>query len=898
MLSPGTKIGVYEVASLIGKGGMGEVYRAHDARLQRDVALKVLPEAFSRDAQRMSRFEREARLLASLNHANIAAIYGLEESGPIRALVMELVEGPTLADRILGGPVPVEEALPIARQIADAVEYAHDNNVIHRDLKPANIKIKADGAVKVLDFGLARAMSEDSFEGDMSNSPTLSMAATRQGVILGTAAYMSPEQARGKKVDRRTDVWAFGVVLFEILTGKQAFDAEDVSMALAAVMKSDPDWNLLPKDLSPTLKNVLHLCLQKDPKKRLRDMGDVRLAMDGAFEILVTQQTGTAAAPAPALGTPIPRLAIAAAALIATASLAAGAVWLLNRPAPLPVVRTEIATSAATALIVNGVDRDVAISPDGSHIAYRGANGRLLVRALDQIEPTVITGVGDGRGLFFSPDGQWIGFADGAVLKKVAITGGPTVTICSIDAAPRGAAWGPDGTIVFATNNTVTGLFRVSEGGGDASVLTKPGHERGETDHLWPEFLPGGQSVLFTIAGSGGPDNSQVAVLDLRTGSQKIVLRGGSHAHYVRSGHLIYAAVGTLRAVPFDLKRLETTGIPVPVVSQVLSTQVGAADFDVARNGSLVYVPGSIAANARTLVWLDRQGHEEPIQAPPRAYAYPRLAPDGTRIALDIRDQENDIWVWDLARETLTRLTFDPAPDRFPVWTPDSKRIIFASDRTGVTNLYRQAADNTGTVERLLQSPNIQWPYSVSPDGTRLVFEEQRPSPDLMILTLDKEHKILPLVQSQVYIERDAEISPDGHWMAYQSNESGQFQIYVRPFPDVNSGRWQVSTMGGTQPLWARSGQELFYVSPDGALMRVPVERGQSWQAGTPTKLFDNNYAWALPGFLARSYEISADGKRFLAIKLGSQQTGGPTNLIVVQNWFEELKRKAPAATK
>jgi len=416
---------------------------------------------------------------------------------------------------------------------------------------------------------------------------------------------------------------------------------------------------------------------------------------------------------------------------------------------------------------------------------------------------------------------------------------------------------------------------------------------------------------MYTPAAALHVDENQRKRLQhlVRSGktAQKIVLRGGSHAHYVESGHLVYAAAGTLRAVRFDLKRLETAGTPVPVVPEVATTTQGGADFDVARNGTLVYLPGGVAATARTLVWLDRQGREEAIKAPPRAYTYTHLSPDGTRVALDIRDQESDIWVWDLARETLTRLTFAPGLDRSTVWTPDSRRVIFGSDRSGALNLYWQAADNTGMVERLTTSPNVHVPTGISPDGTRLVFEEQTTSTDLMALTMDKDRRAVPLVQSQMYAERNGEISPDGRRLAYQSNESGQNEIYVRPYPEVNSGRWQVSTMGGAQPLWARSGQELFYVAPDGGLMRVAVERGparpqsggQAWRTGTPAKLFDSTYAWAISGLIGRSYDISADGRRFLAIKPpAAEQTGAPTNLIVVQNWFEELKRLAPAGTK
>jgi tRNA A-37 threonylcarbamoyl transferase component Bud32 len=900
MIAPGTRLGTYEVTAHIGAGGMGEVYQAHDTKLGRDVAIKVLPEQFARDPERLARFQREAKMLAALNHPNIAAIYGLEQSADTHYLIMELVPGDTLRDRILrDGAVPVEETLKIAKQIAEALEAAHEKAIIHRDLKPANVKETPEGRVKVLDFGLAKAFSAEPTSEEIGNSPTLSLAATVHGVILGTAAYMSPEQARGKAVTKATDIWAFGAVLYEMLTGQQVFAGTDVTDILAAVVRAEPDWSKLPSDVPPAIRTLLRRCLRKDRVQRLQDAATLRIEIEDALSGAVPSQP-TAAGPVVAPQLPLWRRAMpVAVTACVTAALAVG-VWLLIKPAQTRVVRTEITTSAASALSVNGNDRDVAISPDGSYIVYRG-NGKLLVRPLDQIGPQALTGLGAPRGVFFSPDGQWIGFADAnAVLKKVAVTGGPAVTVCPLDGVgARGATWGPDGTIVFATADISTGLLRVSEAGGEPTVLTKPNRESGEADHLWPEFLPGGQSVLFTITTSaGGTDSSQIAVLDLRTGAPKVVLRGGTHAHYIESGYLVYAAAGTLRAVPFDLKRLETKGTPVPVVPQIVTTQFGAADFDVARNGTLVYLPGGQADLARTLVWLDRQGKEEAIKAPARAYVAARLAPDGTRIAIDVRDQESDVWVWDLTRETLTRLTFDPTIDRYPVWTPDSKRIIFASDKGDGTNLYWQTADNTGTVERLTESSNVQFPDSISPDGVHLIFEERRPSPDLMALTLDKNRKAEPVVQSQMYAERNGEISPDGRWLAYQSDESKQPEIYVRPYPDVNSGKWQVSTTGGTQPLWARNGQELFYVALDGSLMRAPIERGVAWRSGTPTRLFENTYAWTIAGLVGRSYDISLDGRRFLAIKSPSAQADAPTNLVVVQNWFEELKRRVPTGTK
>ncbi len=907
-LTPGTRLGVYDITALIGAGGMGEVYRATDVTLGREVAIKVLPDTFAQDAERLARFEREAKTLASVNHPHIAAIYGFEKSGGAHALVMELVEGPTLANRIAEGPIPIDEALVIARQIADALEAAHEQGIIHRDLKPANIKVRSDGTVKVLDFGLAKLIEpgsgiRDSGSGGagvLSISPTItSPAMTLGGMILGTAAYMSPEQARGKQVDKRADIWAFGCVLYEMLTGRRPFDADDVSLTMARVLEREPDFDALPPSVPARVRQALRVCLRKDPKQRAGDIRDVRLAIEGAFE------TSAAQAAAPVVAARWRRVAIAsAAAVLATAVVATTITWLAMRAVSPRVSRLSIAPSGNAALSINGTDRDLTITPDGSRVVYIGNRGtQLFVRALDALEPVAVF-TGAPRGLFVSYDGQWIGFVDGTTtLKKVAVTGGPAITLATLDGTPRGATWGPDDSVIFATQSAATGLQRVGAAGGPVTVLTRPDRAQGELDHFWPEMLPGGRAVLFTItAVGGGLDAAQVAVLDVQTGTRKVLVRGGSHAHYAPSGHLVYAAAGTLRSVPFDLARLETRGTPVPVVPDVMTTSQGGVDAVVASDGTLAYVSGGAmgAGQQRTLVWVDRQGHETPIPAPPRAYLLARLSPDGTRVALWANDQQADIWIWDLSRATLTRVTFDPAADGYPVWTPDGRRLIFSSERAGARNLFWQAADGTGAVERLADSPNLQDATAVSPDGRRLTFIEVAPktAEDVMQIELDGAHRVTPLVQS-AFSERNGIISPDGRWLAYDANDSGRFEVFVRPYPDVNSGHWQVSTTGGARPLWAPSGQELFYASPTGALMRVGVERAPLWAATTPTMLVKEGYYTNPSGTLGRPYDISLDGQRFLVIKEDggadqTAQTAAPPQLIVVQHWTEELKRLVP----
>src|SRR5262245_4789521 len=883
---------------------MGEVYRATDTNLKRAVAIKVLPEALACDVERLARFQREAEVLATLNHPNIAQIHGLETSDGTTALVMELVEGPTLADRIAQGAVPINEALPMAKQIAEAVEAAHEQGIIHRDLKPANIKLRPDGVVKVLDFGLAKVMEPaGATAASLSMSPTITTPVmTQAGLILGTAAYMSPEQARGKPIDKRADIWAFGALLFEMLTGRRAFEGEDVSDTLASVLKSEPDCNALPADVAPPVRTLVQRCLAKDRRLRVAHISTALFVLNESAS-LVSAAPVVAAEPVSVLPR-LPlwrRLAVPIAALIVGGASVGAGFWLATRPGVPRVTRFSLSRTGTGALAVDAQSRDLTITPDGEHIIYKGigtTGTQLFVRALNQLELTPLTALGQvPRGPFSSPDGRWIGFFEPGTpvtLKKVAITGGPALPLCGFDGPSRGATWGDDDSIIFATAAPSTGLQRVSSAGGEPTVLTKPDRERGESDHLWPQFLPGSQAVLFTItATTGGIDASQVAVLDLPTGTQKILMRGGSQAYYVPSGHLVYVAAGALRAVAFDLKRLEATGTAIPVLSQVATMPNGTAEFDIARDGTLVYVAGEAGARTRTLMWVDRQGREEEIQAPARPYSSPRLSPDGTRVALDIRDQENDVWVWDLASETLLRVTSDPGIDIGPVWMPNGRRLVFSSQAGGaesLVSLFWQAADGTGKAESLTGSRNAQRPSDVLADGTRVLFSENSgraaTATDVMMLTLEKDRRVQPLVQSPA-ADRNGVISPDGRWLAYESNDSGQFQIFVLPFPDGNGGKTQVSTTGGTDPRWARNSQELFYLAPDGALMSVPVERGPTWRARMPIKLVAGPYRTEF------SYDVSPDGKRFLMIKEGSPDQA-PPRIEVVQNWFEELKRLVP----
>jgi eukaryotic-like serine/threonine-protein kinase len=918
----GTQLGPYRVESLLGVGGMGEVYRATDTALDRHVAIKILPTDLSADPERLARFRREAKILASLNHSNIGAIYGLEtldgKAGQTFGLVLELVEGPTLADKLKAGRLPVDEALTLARQIADALEAAHQQGIVHRDLKPGNIKVREDGTVKVLDFGLARVADAGAIEDEAttlrspSDSPVITTPAmTAAGIILGTAAYMSPEQAKGKPADKRSDIWAFGCVVYEMLTGRRAFDGKDMTEVLGAVVRLEPNWTALASDVPQPVIMLLRSCLMKERRHRVADISTARFVLNQLVSLVALAGTTSTVAPQ-ALRPLWRRVMVPAAAAVVAGATIGGLVWMATRPAVARITRFALSPTGEAALALDPLSRDLTILPDGTRVVYKGIGTQgalqLFVRPLDQLDPTPLVGIGNPRAPFPSPDSRWVGFiAAGTAapeIRKVAITGGPSLILCSLDSPSSGATWGEDDNIIFATTNPSTGLQRVPSIGGTPVVLTTPDRARGESDHLWPQYLPGSQAVLFTITSTtGGTDASQVAVLDLRTGTQKVLLSGGSQAQYTPSGHLVYAAAGTLLAVAFDAERLEVRGTPTTVLSHVATLTTGTAEFDVARDGTLVYVPGGPGISpSRSLVWVDRQGREEPVKgAPERAYMQPRISPDGLRLAFQVRDQESDIWVWDLARETAARLTFDAGLDTSPVWMPDGRRIVFTSQTAGTFGsgfgrLFWRIADGTGVAEPVGHEkaiPPIMLASSVSPDGANIITSTVLGMSDVMMLTLH-DGAVRSLVQTPS-VERNGEVSPDGRWLAYESNAFGQFHIYVRPFPDVDSGGpWQVSTEGGTQPAWSGSG-ELFYLAPNGTLTSVRLERGTTWTIGIPRKVLDRAYFHLGAGaglYAARSYDVSAGGQRFLMIKeAGSDQTVSPAGIVVVQNWIEELRR-------
>jgi serine/threonine-protein kinase len=895
-LTPGTTLGSYSVTAKIGEGGMGEVYRARDTKLDRDVALKVLPEAFTSDPDRLARFEREAKVLASLNHPNIGHIYGLEEAEGTRALVLELIEGPTLADRIAQGPIPVDESLPIAKQIAEALEAAHEQGVIHRDLKPANVVVKGDGTVKVLDFGLAKAFQPDANDPSLSQSPTISLtaAATQMGMVIGTAAYMAPEQAKGLPVDKRADIWAFGAVLFEMLTGKKLFEAGDVSEMLASVLIKDPDISNMGTHVPDHVRSVVRQCLIKDPKERLRDIGDVRIAMKGVFETTASVSPTEATVPQ----SPGWRQALPWVAAVLLAVIASLAGFGLRPSVTSPVSRFTI---PAPGLSTIPIAQPVALSPDGQTLVYNTVEdglGQLYQRSMDQLEAVLIRGATGAAAPFFSPNGEWVGFysPDEQALMKVSLAGGPPATLTPLSASEvRRASWGPDGTIVFARAGEHPGLWSVADTGGVPQQIS-PMEGADGSSYNDPRFFPDGSAVLFTM--ESGDGERQVMVRSLETGEQKVLLEGTS-ARLTTTGHLLFTREDSLWAVPFDANNLAVAGEPSPVLEGIQTTNNGVGRLALGDNGSLVYVPSDIggsSAMGRSLVWVDRNGQETELAAEPAPYRYPRISPDGTRVTIFREDQEEDVWIWELSGETLTPLTFGPGPDVYGEWTPDSERVISSSQRGNSESLLWRAADFTGGANLISEAEGRQLANAVAPDGSVVVFARLPPGAadtDLQIVSLTDDPVTEDLLSTESE-EHNAAISPNGRWFAYQSDLSGEDEVYVRSFPDAEAaGQIQISTSGGQKPVWGPDGDELFYVN-DNRLWSVDISMEPSYSRGTPTMVIDDGYA--LEAHFGRNYDVDPDtGDRFLMVKpFGGERGVASSSINVVQNWFEELTRLVP----
>ena len=913
-LSPHSQLGPYEILSPLGAGGMGEVYRATDTRLKRQVAIKILPLELAGDADRLARFQREAEVLASLNHPHIATIYGFEDASGMKALVMELVEGPTLEDRIAKGRIPIDEALPIARQIAEALEAAHDQGIVHRDLKPANVKLREDGTVKVLDFGLAKGRegSRESSGVDLTinvaNSPTMaSPALSRAGVILGTAAYMSPEQARGRAVDKRTDVWAFGAVLYEMLSGVRAFDGEDVTELMAAVVKSTPNWAALPPDVPPQVVTLIQRCLDKDRKTRIGDLAVARFLLSGDA-VLAASAT---AVPAASNTQPRWRQPLRWIAAGIVAGTLAG--WLLPRRSTdrLAVTRLQMDVRPAERISGGfGGERPsrvaMTVSPDGRRIVFvgiRGAVSQLYERRLDSADATPIAGTEEGTGPFFSPDGAWIGFIADNKIKKVAAAGGPAATICDLPPGARwGASWGQDGTVFFAAR---TGIFKVPSSGGTPTRLTTVDTIKGDR-HLLPQLLPGGKTLIFTA-----PPN--IVTLSLATGEQRTLIEGGSDARYVDAGgagHLVYMKSGTLMAVPFDVRTAQVTGPSVALVEGIMhgvnagnaNDETQAGQFTIAGSGTLFYVLGGIGPNREdTLTWVDRTGLATPFaDATGRSYLNPHLSPDGRKIVTAIRrdaSRDTDLWRYDLVSGSSTRLTLDGGGS--PVWSPDGKRIVYASGTNTPSNLYLIDGGGSGKPERLTTSEFSQTPASWAA-GTNTIAFLQRPTPDtfgIYALPMDGPDAGKPkLFLESRFALASPELSPDGRWMAYGSAESETFEVYVQPYPGPG-GKVRISTAIGTEPIWMANGRELLFRGATATTMPVfsaTIASLSPFQANAPRVLFavpNGEYDRTGP---IRAWDASADGQRFLMLRNSKAINTPVTTIHVVLNWTDELNRRVP----
>jgi Tol biopolymer transport system component len=899
-LTPGTRLGVYEVVTQIGAGGMGEVYRATDSNLKRSVAIKVLPASVAGDADRLARFQREAEVLAALNHPNIGAIYGLEKTPDFTALVMELVEGEDLSQRITRGAIPIEEALPIAKQIAEALEAAHEQGIIHRDLKPANIKVRPDGTVKVLDFGLAKAIEPAAGSSpNMSMSPTMLSPAQMSGVgvILGTAAYMAPEQARGKAVDKRADIWAFGVIVFEMLTGRRAFAGDEISDVLAAVLRQDIDWAALPTT-APRLRRLLERCLDRDPKSRLRDIGEARVEIAtidaGAPESGIS--SAVAAAPPAAATRRVAPL------VIATAVVAIAATFGLTRW--LTSIATTTTSGAVAHVTIALPDTDqldstglwpLALSDDGARVAYVGRGDgktQIYVRTLTESAPKVLEATEGGESPFFSPDGQWVAFFAGSKLRKIAVGGAALQTLADAPSG-RGCAWGGDGYIYFAPTNS-GGIWRVPEGGGTATEVTRKDPANGEISHRWPHVVAGTNTLLFAMWTGPGNDDDNVAIQTIGAAGHHVLVKAGDAPRYAATpGLLLYVHLGELFAVPWrppqtDLGRTVPVAMPERISGSAGSEKPG--NYAVSGNGTLAYIAGGRARNATRLVWVDRAGKVDLAPLPERDYENATVSSDGTRAIVQIREATIALWVYDLSRNTLTPIGNRAGSSQSPVWTADGARVIYRGTRKGFRNIYWRPVDGSGDEERLTTKPDVvQSPTSVSLDGHWLVFQEngagETGGTGIWVMRLDGDrtpHHFFPAPAG----ESDGQLSPDGRWIAYEASVSSRQEIYVAPFPGPGP-RHQVSTDGGTEPLWSRDSRELFF--QNGArLMGVTVTPSAAFSASTPHLVHEGRFLKTVNS--NTNSGITRDGTRFLRIQQVEPERA-VTHIDLVLNWFAELKQ-------
>jgi Tol biopolymer transport system component len=884
-LTAGTRLGQYELLHLVGAGGMGEVYRARDTKLHRDVAIKVLPELFASDPDRLSRFEREAQTLAALNHPNVAQIHGVLESPA--ALVMELVEGEDLSHRLTRGAIPAEDALPIARQVAEALEAAHDRGIVHRDLKPANVKVRPDGAVKVLDFGLAKAMAGESgavaVPRSMQNSPTFtSPAMTQIGVVLGTASYMSPEQARGKAVDRRADIWAFGCVLYEMLSGRRPFDGETVTDVMSAIVSREPDWAALPRETSPAIVKLLQRCLEKDPRRRLRDIGEARVMLEDPQQAIAGPAAATPRSSATWL---VPTLAVAA-AVLAVADVA----LLLNRRtstvdvAPRAVTRYDVQAPDGAALSV--VFRPaVSVSASGSVLAFaatvEGIN-RIYVRPRAEVAARVIPGSEGGTNPAVSPDGKWVAFFANAHVHKApidgqAITIGPARDV-------RGMTWTDDGQLIL-TNDAAAPLVIMSADGRESRALTT--FASGERTHRWPSILPGGRVVVFTAGSLTSPDNYDGATIEaviLPTGERRTLIKGAAMARYCGDRRLVYSKGPGLFAVSFDPQTLTTSGSPVQVLQAVArDASTGASHFDCAGDGTLVFVPGTPEGELRRLVWADRAGRMQPLRLPPGPHQEVRISPDGTRaVLLSGTSGSGDVWIYEFAKESLDRLTFT-ATNAAPTWSSDGRSVYYTSfDPNGPrTTVMRRLADGSREAETLATIAGRSYLAWVDPLEQIAIVDSADlfDRGNIFRISLNSATPPEPLVASPAN-EFVSAVSPGGQWLAYQSDDSGRAEIYVRELAGTATRR-QVTTAGGEEPQWSRDGSELFYRTAN-RLMAIPIERGPMFRAGNPRPLFDGIHTFGIES--GRSYSVDSANPRFLLVR--PADAGVSVSVVrVVLNW-------------